>query len=67
VLRSTEDEVLVECFARETAHCRIMPACTLPPMLREASASFYATLDQYTLADLLRPERRLDGLLSAPR
>jgi Rrf2 family nitric oxide-sensitive transcriptional repressor len=66
VLRGTEEEMLVECFSRETAQCRIMAACTLPAILREASANFYATLDNYTLADLLRPDKRLGALLSGP-
>jgi Rrf2 family nitric oxide-sensitive transcriptional repressor len=64
VLRSTEEEMLVECFSREKSQCCITPACTLPGMLREASANFFSTLDKYTLADLLRSEKRLGALLS---
>lgn len=66
LLRTTEEDLLVECFSPETDQCRITPACTLPRILREASGSFFGILDKYTLADLLRPEKRLGALLAGP-
>lgn len=57
VLRATEpDFALVECF-RSDNHCLITPSCRLRGVLGEALTAFSATLDRYTLADLmLTPE-----------
>jgi Rrf2 family nitric oxide-sensitive transcriptional repressor len=56
VLRATEDGFpLVECMGEAGSDCRIAPACALKGVLGEATAAFLATLDRYTLADLLRP------------
>ncbi|CAN5406103.1 Rrf2 family transcriptional regulator [soil metagenome] len=57
VVRATEpDFALVECFAPDN-RCLITPRCRLRGVLQEALAAFVATLDRYTLADLvLRPE-----------
>jgi Rrf2 family nitric oxide-sensitive transcriptional repressor len=53
VVRATEpDFALVECFATG-GHCLITPACRLRGVLGEALQAFNATLDRYTLADLL--------------
>ena len=56
---------LVECFDRGSSRCVIAPACVLRGALSEAMEAFYRTLDGYTLADLLRPDRRLIRLLPA--
>lgn len=57
VLRATEpDFALVECFTPGN-RCVITPRCRLRGVFKEALAAFTATLDRYTLADLiLRPE-----------
>lgn len=57
VVRATEpDFALVECFGSDN-QCRITPRCRLRGVLKEALGAFIATLDRYTLADLvLRPE-----------
>ncbi|MHA6643936.1 RrF2 family transcriptional regulator [Mesorhizobium sp. A623] len=57
VLRATEpDFALVECF-RSDDRCLISPRCRLRGVLSEALAAFTATVDRYTLADLmLSPE-----------
>jgi Rrf2 family nitric oxide-sensitive transcriptional repressor len=57
VLRATEpDFALVECF-RSGNLCLITPCCRLRGVLKEALAAFSATIDRYTLADLvLSPE-----------
>lgn len=53
VLRVTEpDFALVECFGRGEA-CVIAPRCRLQGVLHEALAAFLATIDRYTLADLM--------------
>jgi len=52
VIRLTEpDFALVECFATGN-QCVITQRCKLPRMLNDAMASFHATLDRYTLADI---------------
>lgn len=63
IVRRTEaDMELVPCFDT-TELCTIGRACTLRTVLRDALAAFLAVLDQYTLADLVAPRRRLAALL----
>lgn len=55
VIRSTEENLaLVECFRHGQPDCVILPACNLPRVLAQAMRAFFAVLDEYTLADLLR-------------
>jgi Rrf2 family nitric oxide-sensitive transcriptional repressor len=56
---------LLECFDRETNRCPITPACKLKKALAEARAAFVATLDAYTLEDLLTNRPQLVQLLAA--
>lgn len=52
VIRLTEpDFALVECFATGN-QCVLTRACRLSGVLGEAAASFQATLDRYSLADI---------------
>ncbi len=44
---------LAECFREGDTACRLLPACALKPALAEAGHAFLASLDRYTLADLL--------------
>lgn len=57
VLRLTEpDFVLVECFGGGSG-CTIARRCRLQGVLHEALVAFLATIDRYTVADLmLNPE-----------
>ena len=56
VVRATEpDFALVECFAAGN-QCVITSCCRLPNLLNEALASFVATFDRHTLADLMLAE-----------
>lgn len=58
LVRDTEkDMALVECFKGGTG-CIITPACHLKIVFAEALESFFKVLDQYTLADLLPPQKR---------
>lgn len=53
VLRLTEpDFTLVECFDGGRG-CTIAPRCRLQGVLHEALTAFLATIDRYTLADLM--------------
>ena len=66
VVRAAEgDGPIVECFA-DPARCRIMSGCRLAGVLQEAQAAFYAALDAYTLADLVREPAPLAQLLGIP-
>jgi Rrf2 family transcriptional regulator, nitric oxide-sensitive transcriptional repressor len=63
VLRRTEPDLnIAPCFGSGTA-CPIQPACVLQGALGDALAAFFAVLDRTTLADLVRPRRRLSALL----
>ena len=55
VVRHMEPDFhIVECFDPATNTCPITPACGLIGVLNEATRAFQATLDKYTLEDLLR-------------
>ena len=64
LVRLTENESpLVECFAAKSNRCRLTPACRLKGVLARALDSFYATLDQQTLADLVDKRGAIAALL----
>jgi Rrf2 family nitric oxide-sensitive transcriptional repressor len=55
VVRKTEPNFrIVECFDLDQNTCRILPVCSLRGVLQDALKSFFAVLDGYTLADLVR-------------
>ncbi|MCC6195988.1 MAG: Rrf2 family transcriptional regulator [Burkholderiales bacterium] len=68
VVRVTEDSfALVDCFERGAGpDCRIERACVLKDALARALEAFLATLDGYTLVDLLGPARPLARILMPP-
>jgi Rrf2 family nitric oxide-sensitive transcriptional repressor len=45
-------------------YCRIEDCCVLRRALRDATNAFLATLDGYTLADLVKPRQSLGRLLA---
>lgn len=45
---------LVECFNRETNTCRIINTCKLKHCLKEANHAFIRSLNQHTLADMIK-------------
>jgi len=63
VVRDTEEELAVMGCLGETGFCRIERCCVLRRALHEATSAFLAILDDYTLADLLAPERTLAASL----
>ena len=64
IIRTTEPEFrIVECFKPSSGQCRLEAGCELKPILREALEAFLAVLDRYTLADLVRRDRRIAALL----
>jgi len=67
LVRQTEqDFALVECFQDQNCLCVIEPACVLKKALRRALGAFFEVLDEYTLADLVKPSRNLARLLALP-
>ncbi|OHC65655.1 MAG: BadM/Rrf2 family transcriptional regulator [Rhodocyclales bacterium RIFCSPLOWO2_02_FULL_63_24] len=64
IVRASEGSApIVECLSDEAGTCRIAPACRLAAVLVRAFDALYATLDEYTLADLVRSPRGLQTLL----
>jgi len=64
VVRESEDNLaFVECFDRATSDCRIAPACLLKKALGEALEAFFASLERYTLDDLIGNRPKLAKLL----
>jgi len=61
-----EDRSLVNCLPEGGPPCVILPACTLPRILANALGAFFAELDKYTLADLVRPPGPLVKIFTAP-
>jgi Rrf2 family nitric oxide-sensitive transcriptional repressor len=63
VVRRTEADLeMMPCFGSQNT-CVIHPDCVLASAVDEALRSFLATLDRYTLADLLVPRESLARLL----
>lgn len=55
VVRDMEAELgIVECLERGGGHCVIAPGCRLKGVLAEAMQAFLATLERYTMEDLVR-------------
>jgi len=56
VIRQTEtDFAMVECFEVQTNQCTLSPQCHLKSVLRQATDSYLAVLDGFTLEDLITP------------
>ncbi len=67
VVRYTEGAFKpVECFRGVDNHCVVTEACRLAGVLQEACDSFLATLDRYSLGDLLIEPAKLRRRLALP-
>jgi Rrf2 family nitric oxide-sensitive transcriptional repressor len=63
VVRETEGApVLAECFA-EVNTCNITGDCRLKDVFSESAKAFYAVLDSYTIADIVRNRAQLAKVL----
>lgn len=58
-----ETDRVIECADRENRQCRLFPACRLKDVLDEAAAAFFAVLDDYSLADLLKQPSKMRAAL----
>jgi Rrf2 family nitric oxide-sensitive transcriptional repressor len=56
------NDPVVECFGTDKS-CLILPACGLRGPLALAQEAFFATLDGYSLADVVQPQSALAALL----
>lgn len=60
LVRDMENDLaLAECLG-ENNQCILTPACLLKSVLSEALQAFFATLDAYTLEDILPGRKRAD-------
>ncbi len=60
VIRKTELSLdLVECFNPKTNNCSIIGGCGLKPWLSKALDAFLQTLDEVTLAEVVKDHQRL--------
>ena len=67
VVRNMEAELgVVECLEADGGKCVITPACRLKSVLRDATDRFLDCLDEYTLADAVKPRAPMARLLGIP-
>ena len=54
IIRDIEGETdCAGCVSAKSGECKILPVCTLAPVLKNAFEAFYRGLDEMTLADIL--------------
>lgn len=58
-----ETETVIDCIDKPGQACRLSPACRLKGVLDEAAAAFFAVLDGYTLADLVKQPSKIRAAL----
>ena len=49
-----DDQHLIDCVGLQ---CVVLPACGLPGVFKRGQQAFYAELEKYSLADVIRTER----------
>jgi len=58
-----ESETVIDCLDGENHLCRLLPACRLKGVLDEAATAFFAVMDSYTLADLMKHRPKMRAVL----
>lgn len=58
-----ETDKVIDCLDADGRTCRLRPSCRLKGVLDEAAAAFFAVLDGYTLADLVKQPGRMRTVL----
>lgn len=58
-----ESETVIDCLDGENHLCRLLPVCRLKGVLDEAAAAFFAVVDRYTLADLMKQPSKMRVVL----
>jgi Rrf2 family nitric oxide-sensitive transcriptional repressor len=57
---------IVECFGSASTPCRILPMCNLKTVLAQATDNFLQYLDQFTLADAVKPNAKISQIVKSP-
>jgi Rrf2 family nitric oxide-sensitive transcriptional repressor len=55
---------IVECFNPDSKKCRVVPICNLKSVLQQANENFLSFLDQYSLAEAIKPNSQLKRMFS---
>lgn len=58
-----ETDQVMDCADKQNHLCRLFPECRLRDALTEAAEAFFAVLDGYTLADLVRKPAKVRAVL----
>ncbi len=61
VVRTLDNQALVECFSVEGSDCALLPRCRLKGMLARARDGFLRELDRFTLSDCLDKAAKIPG------
>ncbi len=62
VIRTLDNQPLVECFSTQGSNCALLPRCRLKGMLARAEQGFLRELDRFTLDDCLNKAPSPAGL-----
>jgi Rrf2 family iron-responsive transcriptional regulator len=64
IVRITEDNFsMADCFDNGITNCPLVNACTLNSVWNEALSAFFLVLENYTIADLIKPSPNINMLL----
>jgi len=64
VVRVTEESfAMAECFENDATECPLVDSCALNSALREALGAFFAVLERYSIADLVKARSNVRSLL----
>ncbi len=64
IVRVTEDNFsMADCFDNGVTNCPLVNACTLNSAWSEALSAFFGVLENYTIADLIKPSPNINTLL----
>ena len=58
-----ESDKVIECMDGTKRGCRLLPSCRLKGVLDEAADAFFAVLDSYSLADLVKQPAKMKMVL----
>jgi Rrf2 family transcriptional regulator, nitric oxide-sensitive transcriptional repressor len=58
-----ESDTVIDCMDGQKRCCRLLPSCRLKGVLDEAADAFFAVLDGYSLADLVKQPTKMRCVL----